>query len=636
MKKRVLSVWMAIILTIAGINTGAVKSQAKGNDTAEQVCNILQLMNTDESIPITDESKITRAEFAQILLNFSVYKGETTISVSSYHYSDVSSKYWAAKYIEAAASEGWMMGYLNGTFKPKRKITLKEAVYGVLKVLGYEDSDFTKTLSTGVMKMYRKMTLNKKISLKEKAPLTGIACKNLLYNAMIAKTKEGKVYAEVLGYAVSSDGELDYSGILTSALTGPMIVKSNWKSTLPFSAGLANYYKNDQKCTATDIKENDIMYYSKVRKTVWAYDYKISGSLDAVNKDEAKSVPASIKLAGSEEVYPLGTSDAVTHFAITGNVAEGDLVTLLLDKDKKTVVSALKMADYDNTFTGIIIKCFSVTKTVENGKKRLFNYITMVNTLGQELSIKYSGSKYDYYVGEPVEIICSGEAPIISQIEKADYETITGVVDTKGSMFNGAVFAKDASILDIKGSAYKLVDTDRIADTRFQRGNILFMNKNEAGEISELFLNNITGDLDSYGIISTMDYNIENLPKIYYDINGKSGEFDLNTVEGNMIVDTPVKFEMEDGEILRVSALFSLGEIKYNSVGSVVANNTMYKLADDLVVYKKVYNNINQKNTYKCIPFSSIGDTSDCIMTGYYDKRLEEGGRIRVIIVTKK
>ncbi len=36
-----------------------------------------------------------------------------------------------------------MTGYLDGTFKPDQPVKLREAVYGVLALLGYTNEDFT-------------------------------------------------------------------------------------------------------------------------------------------------------------------------------------------------------------------------------------------------------------------------------------------------------------------------------------------------------------------------------------------------------------------------------------------------------------------------------------------------------------
>lgn len=58
-------------------------------------------------------------------------------------YPDVPQSHWAAPYIKAAVDLGLVQGDLHGNFNPGRSITLAEGVTIVLRLLGYQDSDFT-------------------------------------------------------------------------------------------------------------------------------------------------------------------------------------------------------------------------------------------------------------------------------------------------------------------------------------------------------------------------------------------------------------------------------------------------------------------------------------------------------------
>ena len=71
---------------------------------------------------------ITRAEMAAIIARFGDFKegGKT--------FSDISG-HWAQKYIELAASNGWINGNPDGTFKPNNKITRAETVAMINRVL---------------------------------------------------------------------------------------------------------------------------------------------------------------------------------------------------------------------------------------------------------------------------------------------------------------------------------------------------------------------------------------------------------------------------------------------------------------------------------------------------------------------
>ena len=73
---------------------------------------------------------VTRAEFVTMLVNLT---GATGSSVS---FSDVSATHWARSAIAAAATNGWVTGYEDGTFRPGNNITRAEAVVIMNRVLG--------------------------------------------------------------------------------------------------------------------------------------------------------------------------------------------------------------------------------------------------------------------------------------------------------------------------------------------------------------------------------------------------------------------------------------------------------------------------------------------------------------------
>ena len=72
---------------------------------------------------------ITRAEFAAIAARFDDKANTTAVD-----FSDIAS-HWAKDEISAAANNGWINGYTDGTFRPNNKITRAEAMTLVNRVL---------------------------------------------------------------------------------------------------------------------------------------------------------------------------------------------------------------------------------------------------------------------------------------------------------------------------------------------------------------------------------------------------------------------------------------------------------------------------------------------------------------------
>ena len=61
--------------------------------------------------------------------------GSETLMREYVEFTDVSSGYWAARYIEDAAAHGWIKGYGDGTFGGEREITRAEVVTVVNRLL---------------------------------------------------------------------------------------------------------------------------------------------------------------------------------------------------------------------------------------------------------------------------------------------------------------------------------------------------------------------------------------------------------------------------------------------------------------------------------------------------------------------
>ncbi len=86
------------------------------------------------------DDAITRAEFTALAVRFfDVYgDGDAEIMEQYKDFNDVSDGYWAAEYIKAAAKNGWINGYGDGSFRADRSISRAEVVTIVNRLLGRE------------------------------------------------------------------------------------------------------------------------------------------------------------------------------------------------------------------------------------------------------------------------------------------------------------------------------------------------------------------------------------------------------------------------------------------------------------------------------------------------------------------
>ena len=75
------------------------------------------------------DAPVTRAEFAAIASRFE------KLTDGSKSFTDVPDTYWAARYINFAATRGWVTGYSDGTFKPENPITRAEVAAVTCRLL---------------------------------------------------------------------------------------------------------------------------------------------------------------------------------------------------------------------------------------------------------------------------------------------------------------------------------------------------------------------------------------------------------------------------------------------------------------------------------------------------------------------
>ncbi|MCI8478059.1 MAG: family 10 glycosylhydrolase [Oscillospiraceae bacterium] len=86
------------------------------------------------------EQPVSRAELVQLLWSYT----EDPAVQNSQPFPDVSLRHWAASSIAYAAEQGWVSGYLDGTFRPDQPVSRAEAVKLINAALGRQS---TPTLS---------------------------------------------------------------------------------------------------------------------------------------------------------------------------------------------------------------------------------------------------------------------------------------------------------------------------------------------------------------------------------------------------------------------------------------------------------------------------------------------------------
>ena len=239
MKQRLLSGLLCAVLVL-GLLPGlapAAQAAAPAEEDAAQVLAALDIMVGDASGSLNLDASVTRAEFTKMAVAASTSRDAVGDTVAVKPYPDVPQTHWAAPYIKAAVDLGLVQGDLHGNFNPGRTITLAEGVTIVLRLLGYEDADFTGVWPSGQMAQYRALDLDEGVTAGQDSAMKRRDALYLFYNLMITKNKEGTYYLNVLEPTlnlVNTAGELDRVALINSAMEGPVVASSGWQSQVGF------------------------------------------------------------------------------------------------------------------------------------------------------------------------------------------------------------------------------------------------------------------------------------------------------------------------------------------------------------------------------------------------------------------
>lgn len=294
------------------------------------------------------DQPVTRAEFANMLVNATTYKDSISQTSNTSVFADVAYHHSYASQIRLAVDQGWMNGYLGGVFKPDQQITLQEAIKGILGLLEYTNEDFQGNQSGGRLNQYFALELSEGIDRKPGENLTKEDCIHLFYNLLKTETKSGKSYATVIGATLTDDGEVNPMELADYTLKGPKVVKRSTQLSdhIPFDLDEASLFLNGTSSTKERIKEvisNEgyvVVYYNTGSKTVWAYSESGDQTGRAVIRGEITHIyyqsanvmtPSAVALDEDDVEYLIKDSQVQFAFSIYGTLSVGSEVTLICE-----------------------------------------------------------------------------------------------------------------------------------------------------------------------------------------------------------------------------------------------------------------------------------------------------------------
>ena len=480
MKKRFFALLLAVCIACTML---VMPASAGGSNTAVQAAVMLGGLDSGQDAG----AALTRGQLAKLLAAFSSYRESAAAgNTSGALFTDVAGSDPLAAPIRIAVQQGWMSGYSDGSFRPSNTVTLEEACAAVLNLLGYDVTTLNDTFPTAQLNKARELGLRSDLAAGQGDTLTIADGALLLYNALTAQTAEGETYGSTLGLTVT-DGQVDVSSVLLEDVEGPFVADGS--TQLPFEPEAV--YRNDEVTNSASLHTYDVYYYNVNARTLWIYTTKAAGRITAVSP--SASAPTSVTVAGTE--YTIGSSQAASALSSLNGGGVGQVVTLLLGMDDE-VVRVLTGSEADQVFYGVVQD--SSRSLIEDNGADVLQNVTVACTDGVTRTVQVDKS-LNYPAGWLVEITVDENGESIRSI---DEKHTSGAFNSGSTALGGTALAEDVEILDTTGEGMAgTIRPSRLSGVTLASDDVRYYTTNEAGEIDCLILDNVTGDLWTYGLL---------------------------------------------------------------------------------------------------------------------------------------
>lgn len=603
------------MLCAATMTSGLSALAATGDDaTIRQVTNTLGIVSSDR---LGDAA--TRAEFAKMLVSASKSRDTVPAAGSASPFRDVPYTHWSASYIKAAATENWMSGYLDGSFRPGNRVTTAEAVTAVLRLLGYGGEDFAGGYPSGQLALGRTLGLLDGIPASAGHSMTRADSMRLFYNLLSVKPKGGdQVYFTTLGGKLTTDGTPDYNALLQKKLRGPVIVPvSGWRTVLPITP--QTVYRNGSLSTAAALQPYDVLYFTPDQKSVWAYARRVTGVYEKASPN--KQLPTSVTVSGAE--YRV-TGAGVNALGAQGTLPLGSNVMLVLGRDGE-VVDAYPAAAAQNDLVGLVVAKGTQEYPVANGANYTAQTLTLFATDG-ERHIVQSG-KLSASVGDLVRVSYGSDGAQLTRITRTG--SLTGRVNAAANRVGSETIAPDAQIIDITETGGTRVFLPRLDGLSLRDTQAIYAEKNTRGEITRLILNDVTGDANTYGLVLSVTEQREENPNGNYAFLLGSERKEVNTPGRILSARTgPSRFLFaENGDTTAVRPLTELKNVSAINGLTIQGADGTHTLWDRALTYRYV------NGAYTLMDRNEV-NTASYRVQAFYDREDAQGGRVRILIAT--
>ena len=614
----------ALLAAALAVSMLTLPAGAVSQSTALETVRALGITAGDSQGNLNLSSAVTRAEFVTMMTAASSYKDTVGSGYGVSLFKDVKSSHWASEYIRLAVEQNWMTGYTDGTFRPGRTITLEEACTALLRLLGYDSSSLAGSFPTAQLSKAGAVGLLDDVTAKQGQTLTRQDCVTLFYNLLLAETKAGAVYGTTLGYTIKNN-EVNYATVVSADTKGPYVADNGGGLTLPFTPTAV--YVDGALSDQSQVKQYDVYYYNSGLRTVWVYTDRATGTLTDLSP--SKTAPTSATVAGV--TYSIGSSTASYKLSSQGQFSQGDVVTVLLGMDGD-IVDVVSAQNSGTTYYGVVVassKAASSSSTSSSSTTSAQAQTQVACSDGAVRTFYHDGGAQS--VGKLVSVTVTQSGTQLSAISK---RSLSGTVNSAGTRFAGYSFADGVEILDTDGDGgYARIYPSRLAGYSLTDDDVLFYTLDSSGSIDCLILDEATGDTYTYAFVTqaTSKTDGNSLSGSYtYLQNGQSHSVSGQQTYSVKVGGARLTFS-DNGSLKGMRQLSSVNLTGLTSL-TATAGSSKYALAEDVMVLLR---DSGQQGYYPTT-LSAVNST-DYSLVGWYDNQgASAGGRIRILVATKK
>ena len=614
----------ALLAAALAVSMLTLPAGAVSRSTALETVRALGILAGDSQGNLNLSSAVTRAEFVTMMTAASSYKDTVGSGYGVSLFKDVKSSHWASEYIRLAVEQNWMTGYTDGTFRPGRTITLEEACTALLRLLGYDASSLAGSFPTAQLSKAGAVGLLDDVTAKQGQTLTRQDCVTLFYHLLLAETRAGAVYGTTLGYTVKNN-EVDYATVVSADTKGPYVADNGGGLTLPFTPTAV--YVDGALSGQSQVKQYDVYYYNAALRTVWVYTDRATGTLTDLSP--SKTAPTSATVAGV--TYSIGSSTASYKLSSQGQFSQGDVVTVLLGMDGD-IVDVVSAQNSETTYYGVVIastKAASSSSTSASSNATAQAQTQVACSDGTVRTFYHSGGAQS--VGKLVSVAVTQSGTTLSAISR---RSLSGTVNSAGTRFAGYSFADNVDILDTDSDGgYARIYPSRLAGYSLTDDDVLFYSLDSTGSIDCLILDEATGDTYTYAFVTqaTSKTDGSSLSGSYtYLQNGQSHSVSGQQTYSVKVGGARLTFS-DNGSLKGMRQLSSVNLTGLTSL-TATAGSSKYALAEDVTVLLRD----GSQQGYYPTTLSAVNST-DYSLVGWYDNQgASAGGRIRILVATKK